>query len=154
MLLPENPRDGGAWWAAIHGVAQSRTRLSDSAAAAAAAQMKAHAPCLLTFRYKGLSWQLLCEIHSVFLPSQACLHNDLEGPFSFACHRLVGSFVLEQGGSMGELVWPSAQSTPHCFSTPSCLVHRLHVHICQQPKKNQGFGRTSPYSFSLTTSGT
>ena len=27
--------DGGAWWAAVHGVAQSRTRLSDSAAAAA-----------------------------------------------------------------------------------------------------------------------
>ena len=25
----ENPRDGGAWWAAISGVAQSRTRLSD-----------------------------------------------------------------------------------------------------------------------------
>ena len=25
----ENPRDGGAWWAAIYGVAQSQTRLSD-----------------------------------------------------------------------------------------------------------------------------
>ena len=25
----ENPRDGGAWWAAVHGVARSRTRLSD-----------------------------------------------------------------------------------------------------------------------------
>ena len=25
----ENPRDGGAWWAAIYGVAQSRTRQSD-----------------------------------------------------------------------------------------------------------------------------
>ena len=25
----ENPRDGGAWWAAIYGVAQSRTRLSN-----------------------------------------------------------------------------------------------------------------------------
>ena len=24
---PENPMDGGAWWAAVHGVAQSRTRL-------------------------------------------------------------------------------------------------------------------------------
>ena len=24
-----NPRDGGAWWAAVHGVAKSRTRLSD-----------------------------------------------------------------------------------------------------------------------------
>ena len=22
----ENPRDGGAWWAAVHGVAQSQTR--------------------------------------------------------------------------------------------------------------------------------
>src|SRR5574340_1245535 len=31
----ENPRDGGAWWAAIYGVAQSRTRRSDFAAAAA-----------------------------------------------------------------------------------------------------------------------
>ena len=31
----ENPRDGGAWWAAVYGVAQSRTWLSDLAAAAA-----------------------------------------------------------------------------------------------------------------------
>ena len=23
----ENPKDGGTWWAAVHGVAQSRTRL-------------------------------------------------------------------------------------------------------------------------------
>ena len=25
----ENPRDGGAWWAAVYGVARSQTRLSD-----------------------------------------------------------------------------------------------------------------------------
>ena len=25
----EGPMDGGAWWAAVHGVAESRTRLSD-----------------------------------------------------------------------------------------------------------------------------
>ena len=25
----ENPRDGGAWWAAVHGVAKSRIWLSD-----------------------------------------------------------------------------------------------------------------------------
>ena len=25
----ENPRDGGAWWAAVYGVAKSRTRLND-----------------------------------------------------------------------------------------------------------------------------
>ena len=33
----ENPRDGRAWWAAIYGVTQSRTRWSDLAVAAAAA---------------------------------------------------------------------------------------------------------------------
>ena len=27
VFLPENPRDGGAWWAAIYGVTQSQTRL-------------------------------------------------------------------------------------------------------------------------------
>ena len=32
----ENPRDGGAWWAAIHGVAQSRTRLKWLSSRAAA----------------------------------------------------------------------------------------------------------------------
>ena len=31
----ENSRDGGAWWAAVYGVAQSQTQLSDLAAAAA-----------------------------------------------------------------------------------------------------------------------
>ena len=25
----ENPMDGGAWWAKVHGVAKSRTRLND-----------------------------------------------------------------------------------------------------------------------------
>ena len=33
----ENPRDGGAWRAAVYGVAQSRTRLKHLAAVAAAA---------------------------------------------------------------------------------------------------------------------
>ena len=35
----ENPRDNGAWWAAVYGVAQSRTRLKHAAAAAAAAAL-------------------------------------------------------------------------------------------------------------------
>ena len=33
----ENPREGGAWWDAFYGIAQSRTQRSDLAAAAAAA---------------------------------------------------------------------------------------------------------------------
>ena len=29
VLLPGKSMDGGAWWAAVHGVAEGRTRLSD-----------------------------------------------------------------------------------------------------------------------------
>ena len=29
VLCLENPMDGGAWWAALHGVAKSRTQLND-----------------------------------------------------------------------------------------------------------------------------
>ena len=29
VLCLENPMDGGAWWAALHGIAKSQTRLSD-----------------------------------------------------------------------------------------------------------------------------
>ena len=29
ILTWKNPMDGGAWWATVHGVAKSRTRLSD-----------------------------------------------------------------------------------------------------------------------------
>ena len=36
----ENPMDGGAWWAAVYGVAQSWTRLSDLAAAAAVCALR------------------------------------------------------------------------------------------------------------------
>ena len=31
VLLPEKSMDNGAWWAAVHGVAKSQTRLSDFA---------------------------------------------------------------------------------------------------------------------------
>ena len=34
----ENPRDGGAWWAAISGVAQSRTRLKQLSSSSSSLQ--------------------------------------------------------------------------------------------------------------------
>ena len=40
----ENPRDGGAWWAAVYGVAQRRTRLKRLAAAAAAYMFQCYFP--------------------------------------------------------------------------------------------------------------
>ena len=49
----ENPRDGGAWWAAIYGVAQSQTRLkrlSSSSSSTVGTVRQVYAPwfCLVT----------------------------------------------------------------------------------------------------------
>ena len=46
----ENPMDGGAWWAAVHGVAKSRTGLRD-----------------FTFTHWRRKWQLT----PVFLPGES-----------------------------------------------------------------------------------
>ena len=54
----ENPMDGGAWWAAVHGVAQSRIRLSD-----------------FTFTHWRRKWQLT----PVFLPRESHGQRNLVG---------------------------------------------------------------------------
>ena len=53
----ENPVDGGAWWAAVYGVSQSRTRLSDFAFVfhfpALEKEMATH-PSVLAWRIPGM----------------------------------------------------------------------------------------------------
>ena len=63
----ENPMDGGAWWAAVHGVAKSRTRLSDFT---------------LTFRFPALErkWQ----------PTPVLLPGESQGRGSLVGCRLWG----------------------------------------------------------------
>ena len=50
----ENPMDGGAWWAAIHGVTKSRTRLSD-----------------FTFTFHFMQWRRKWQPTPVFLPGES-----------------------------------------------------------------------------------
>ena len=57
----ENPRDGGAWWAAVHGVTQSRTRLK---------QLSMHA-CM--------HWRRKWQPTPVFLPGESCGQRSLVG---------------------------------------------------------------------------
>ena len=47
----ENPMDGGAWWAAVHGVAKSQTRLSD-------------------FTFTFMHWRRKWQPTPVFLPGE------------------------------------------------------------------------------------
>ena len=48
----ENPSDGGAWWAAIYGVAQSQTRLSN-------------------FTFTFMHWRRTWQPSPVFLPGES-----------------------------------------------------------------------------------
>ena len=58
----ENPMDGGAWWAAVHGVAKSRTRLSD-------------------FTFTFMHWRRKWQPTPVFLPGESQGRQGLVG-----CH--------------------------------------------------------------------
>ena len=59
----ENPRDGGAWWAAVYGVAQSRTRLkqlsssSSSSRASLIAQFVKNPPAMKETLVWFLGWE-------------------------------------------------------------------------------------------------
>ena len=60
----ENPMDGGAWWAAVHGVTKSRTRLSD-----------------FTFIFTFMHWRRKWQPTPVFLPGESQGWGSLVG-----CH--------------------------------------------------------------------
>ena len=43
----ENPMNGGAWWAAVHGVAQSRTRLKRLSSSSSVGNLHYHLPWII-----------------------------------------------------------------------------------------------------------
>ena len=58
----ENPMDGGAWWAAVRGVAKSRTRLSD-----------------FMFTFTFMHWRRKWQPTPVFLPGESQGQRGLVG---------------------------------------------------------------------------
>ena len=78
----ENPRDGGAWWAAVYGVAQSRTRLKRlSSSSSSSTLISSHStlgsqgsftqPAFPDLKAVSLSWRFLCP----FCLQCLCLAN-------------------------------------------------------------------------------
>ena len=94
----ENPMDWGAWWAAVHGVAKSRTRLSDFT---------------LTFHFHALEKEM--ATHSL---QCSCLENPRDGGAGWAA-------VYGVTQSQTRLKWLSSSSMvvlilvfekpPYCF---------------------------------------
>ena len=96
----ENPRDEGAWWAAIYGVAQSRTRLkrlSSSSSCLKALSHKLDISLLLLFSHSVMSnslWphrlqhtRLPCPSPSPGACSNSC-------PSSHWCHPTISSSIV------------------------------------------------------------
>ena len=64
LFCLENPMDGGAWWAAVHGVSKSQTRLSD-----------------FTFIFTFMHWRRKWQPTPVFFPGESQGWGSLVG-----CH--------------------------------------------------------------------
>ena len=84
----ENPRDGGAWWAAISGVAKSRTRLSDLAAAAVVKNLSANAGDIRDAGSIPGSGRSPGRVHGNSL-QYSCLENPMDrGGWQTIVHRV------------------------------------------------------------------
>ena len=53
----ENPRDSGAWWAAVYGVAQSRTRLKRLSSSSSSRYIAFLVKCLFLWLGDSFKWQ-------------------------------------------------------------------------------------------------
>ena len=82
----ENPRDGGAWWATVSGVAQSRTRLKRFSSSSSSIDTLFLFEFLWKWKWKSLSHVWLCDsmdytAHGILL---ARIHEWVAFPFSNA----------------------------------------------------------------------
>ena len=121
----ENPRDRGAWWAAIYGVAQSRTRLTRLSSSSSSS-------LLLSFTLCKMGMMVKIAPTSRSFPS-GCRPSWLDG-YPFTGHRT-------RGGREGHL-----KAEAHTISSP--FQQKPPLSACMPP----GTG-SSPPKFSLVLPG-
>ena len=68
----ENPREGGAWWAAVYGVAQSRTRLKRLSSSSSRERENRELFNGLVFHLSSM--EIFLEVDEVMVVQQ-CEHN-------------------------------------------------------------------------------
>ena len=78
----ENPRDGGAWWAAIYGVAQSQTRLKRLSSSSSSNIIRSLHPCpwegwVLLLILSALKHHVCIQVLSIYI------HFNTYMPFMF-----------------------------------------------------------------------
>ena len=104
----ENPIDGGAWWAAVHGVTRSETRLSDFTFIfhfhALEEEMATHSS-VLAWRIPGMG-----EPDGLpSLGSHRVRHdwNDLAAAAAKSLQMVIAAMKLKDAYSLEEKLWPT-----------------------------------------------
>ena len=95
----ENPMGGGAWWATVHGVTKSRTRLSDFTnltltGKKSDCQGRTHKRCRFDPWVGKISWRRTWQPTPVFMPGKSHGERRLEGKL-----QSMGSQRVGQDGS-------------------------------------------------------
>ena len=116
----ENPMDGGAWWAAVHGVARSRTRLSN-----------------FTFNFHFPALEKAMATHSSVLAWRIPGTGEPRGLPSMELHR-VGHDWSDLAAAAAVSVEQLRESAIHIHvsflpqtpSNPSCHITLSRVHVC------------------------
>ena len=62
----ENPSDGGAWWAAVYGAAQSRTRLKRLSSSSSSSR------CLTIQNFSSSFWEISEKFEHIGLKCTSC----------------------------------------------------------------------------------
>ena len=125
----ENPRDGGAWWAAVYGVAQSRTRLKRLSSSSSSGK-EPPSQCKRHKRRKFDPWVGRSPGGEHGNPLQySCLENPMDRRFWWATvHRVTKSQTWLKRLSMQHNLVTNVRWFNH-----SCLHHVISV------KNSKGF---------------
>ena len=126
----ENPRDGGAWWAAVYGVAQSRTwlkRLSSSTPSLWTTSPKL--PCLL-----ASNW--VQQIGGPWRRSQANGREKVGDVLPLPVSHQAAVVVVTTFSHLGPWFLPTGPSPMHCTLTSK--VHSLFLTLQQKVMTSHG----------------
>ena len=108
----ENPMDRGAWWAAVHGVAKSRTRLSDFTSS----NFCCHGFFFCKFARERRNAEVFCLL-LLHISSSAV-------ELQYQCLRVVREEESEAGTSLSETLVLLCHALSPCFS-PCCVRYPL-----------------------------
>ena len=137
----ENPRDGGAWWAAVYGVLQSRTWLKwlSSRSSTMPHLQKAFIDCWVSFKSSALTanqlytlrlvttlsqFSYLCEYIWLYLLWNLFWMNRLWLKYAFVIHKYIEIWLLFWRSCFLALNHPISMS--HCIQRPHLILGESH----------------------------